>query len=236
MVTNIDISLRLKELDDTLKSVSTSFSRSFDSLYDFLGQCHLLALDIGSDSQRIAKLEDALSQSDQITARQVKLARSIASKVALHVFRSEDKDFINPSTRSNYTRAINKAAELGLSVEQFVSQLKKSGLVGFLSDKKTESSSDSSVEEARKELMTKVETSVKPMGLIGNRNPKNTFAVVLYRADSGKLIPCFASDDERAVDALLVKVARLEQERVEKEAEEVAEKARQEYLTKRKAA
>jgi hypothetical protein len=236
MVTTIDISLRLKELDDTLRSVSTSFTRSFDSLYEFLGQCHLLALDIGSDSQRIAKLEDALSQSDQLTARQVKLARSIASKVALHVFRSEDKDFINPSTRSNYTRAINKAAELGLSVEQFVSQLKQSGLVGFLSDKQTESSSDSSVEEARKELMTKVENSVKPMGLIGNRNPKNTFAVVLYRADSGKLIPCFASDDERAVDAVLVKVARLEQERVEKEAEEVAAKARQEYLTKRKAA
>ena len=236
MVNTIDISLRLKELDDTLKSVATSFSRSFDSLYEFLGRCHALALDVGSDGQRIATLDDALSRADQITARQVKLAKSVSSKVALYVFRSEEKDFCNPSTRSNYTRAINKAAELGLSVEQFVSQLKQSGLVGFLSDKKTESSSDSSVEEARKELMTKVETSVKPMGLIGNRNPKNTFAVVLYRADSGKLIPCFASDDERAVDALLVKVARLEQERVEKEAEEVAEKARQEYLTKRKAA
>jgi hypothetical protein len=123
-----------------------------------------------------------------------------------------------------------------LSVEQFVSQLKQSGLVGFLSDRKADPSSDSPVEEARKELMTTVERSVTPMGLINNRNPKNTFAVVLYRADSGRLVPCFASDDERAVDAVLVKVARLEQERVEKEAEEVADKARQEYLKKRKAA
>jgi hypothetical protein len=236
MNTNVDVSLRLKELDDTLKVVSSSFSRSFDSLYEFLGQCHSLALDIGSDGQRIAKLDDGLSRSEQITPRQVKLAKSVASKIALYVFRSEDKDFLTPSTRSNYTRSINKASALGLSVAEFVSQLKQSGLVGFLSDKQADPSLDSSLEDARKELMTKVEKSVKPMGLIDNRNPKNTFAVVLYRADSGKLVPCFASDDERAVDALLAKIARLEQERIKKEAEQVAENARREYLNKRKAA
>ena len=236
MNSSLDVSVRFKELDATLKFVSSNFSRSFESLYAFLGQCHSLAVDIGADGQRVKSLDEFLSQSDQLSARQRKLAKSVAAKVALYVFRSDEKDFLNPSTRSNYTRAITKASEVGLSVEQFVLELKQTGLVGFLSNKKGDQSYDCSLDEARRELMTKTEQSVKPIGLIENRNPKNTFAVVLYRADGGKLVPCFASDDERAVDALLGKIARLEQERVEKEAEEVAEKARQEYLAKRKAA
>ena len=106
----------------------------------------------------------------------------------------------------------------------------------FLSGVKKDESDHLAIDVARTELMTKTTKSVKPIGLIENRNPRNTFAVVLYRVDSGKLIPCFVSDDDSAVNAVVAGVTKLERKLLEQQAEEAAERARQEVLNSRKAA
>ena len=237
---SFDVSSRLTALDESLRFVSANFSRSYESLYDFLGQCHLLTLDIGSDSTKIKSLIDVLdaevSRDSGITKRQVKLATSIASKVALYVFRRDEREFVTSSTRSNYTRALVKAAEDGISVDAFVNRLRSDGLVAFLSGGKKQEGDDSAIDVVRTELMTKTAKSVKPIGLIENRNPQNTFAVVLYRVDSGKLVPCFVSDDDSAVNAVVAGVTKLERKLLEQQAEEAAETARQKVLNSRKAA
>ncbi len=235
-----EISSKLRALDESLQLVSSNFSRSYESLYEFLGQCHLLTLNIGSDSAKIKSLTDVLdaeaSKARRVTKRQVKLATSVASKVSLYVFRRDEGDFISPATRSNYTRALIKATEDGLTVEMFVNQLRSNGLVNFLSGRKKEDSDDSVLDVTRTELMTKTAKSVKPIGLIENRNPQNTFAVVLYRVDSGRLVPCFVTDDDSTVNAVVSGVVKLERERLEQQADEAAERARQEVLNRRKAA
>ena len=240
MSNGFDVSSQLRALDESLQFVSSNFNRSYESLYEFLGQCHLLTLNIGSDGAKIKSLADALdaeaSKARGVTKRQLKLATSVASKVALHVFRRDEGDFISPATRSNYTRALIKATEDGLTVEMFVNQLRSNGLVNFLSGRKREESDHSVLDVTRTELMTKTEKSVKPIGLIENRNPQNTFAVVLYRVDSGKLVPCFVSDDDSTVNAVVSGVVKLERERLEQQADEAAERARQEVLNRRKAA
>lgn len=235
-----DVSSRLTALEESLRFVSANFNRSYESLYDFLGQCHLLTLDIGADSTKIKRLMDVLdaevSRASGITKRQVKLATSVASKLALYVFRRDEREFVSSSTRSNYTRALVKAAEDGLSVDAFINRLRSDGLVAFLSGGKKQEGDDSAIDVARTELMTKTAKSVKPIGLIDNRNPRNTFAVVLYRVDSGKLVPCFVSDDDSAVNAVVAGVTKLERKLLEQQAEEAAERARQEVLNSRKAA
>jgi hypothetical protein len=240
MSNGFDVSSQLRALDESLQFVSSNFNRSYESLYEFLGQCHLLTLNIGSDGTNIKSLADALeaeaSKARGITKRQNKLATSVASKVALYVFRRDEGDFISPATRSNYTRALIKATRDGLSAEMFVSQLRSNGLINFVSGRKKEESDHSVLDVTRTELMTKTEKSVKPIGLIENRNPQNTFAVVLYRVDSGKLVPCFVSDDDSTVNAVVSGVVKLERERLERQADEAAERARQEVLTRRKAA
>jgi hypothetical protein len=118
----------------------------------------------------------------------------------------------------------------------FVNQLRSNGLVNFLSGRKKEDSDDSVLDVTRTELMTKTAKSVKPIGLIENRNPQNTFAVVLYRVDSGRLVPCFVTDDDSTVNAVVSGVVKLERERLEQQADEAAERARQEVLNRRKAA
>jgi hypothetical protein len=240
MSNGFDVSSQLRALDESLQFVSSNFNRSYESLYEFLGQCHLLTLNIGSDGTNIKSLADALeaeaSKARGLTKRQNKLATSVASKVALYVFRRDEGDFISPATRSNYTRALIKATRDGLSAEMFVSQLRSNGLINFVSGRKKEESDHSVLDVTRTELMTKTEKSVKPIGLIENRNPQNTFAVVLYRVDSGKLVPCFVSDDDSTVNAVVSGVVKLERERLERQADEAAERARQEVLNRRKAA
>jgi hypothetical protein len=240
MSNGFDVSSQLRALDESLQFVSSNFNRSYESLYEFLGQCHLLTLNIGSDGTNIKSLADALeaeaSKARGITKRQNKLATSVASKVALYVFRRDEGDFISPATRSNYTRALIKATRDGLTAEMFVSQLRSNGLINFVSGRKKEESDHSVLDVTRTELMTKTEKSVKPIGLIENRNPQNTFAVVLYRVDSGKLVPCFVSDDDSTVNAVVSGVVKLERERLERQADEAAERARQEVLNRRKAA
>jgi hypothetical protein len=240
MSNGFDVSSQLRALDESLQFVSSNFNRSYESLYEFLGQCHLLTLNIGSDGAKIKSLADVLeaeaSKARGITKRQNKLATSVASKVALYVFRRDEGDFISPATRSNYTRALIKATRDGLTAEMFVSQLRSNGLVNFLSGRKKEESDHSVLDVTRTELMTKTEKSVKAIGLIENRNPRNTFAVVLYRVDSGKLVPCFVSDDDSTVNAVVSGVVKLERERLERQADEAAERARQEVLNRRKAA
>ena len=236
----VDVPTRLAALDESLKFVSANFIRSYESLYDFLGQCHLLTLDIGSDSEKIKCLTDFLRTEAQgnlsLTKRQVKLASSVAAKVALYVFRRDEREFVSSATRSNYTRALTKAADEKLTVDAFVNQLRSIGLISFVSGRKKADSDDSAIDVARTELMSKTEKLVKPIGLIDNRNPRNTFAVVLYRVDSGKLVPCFVSDDDSTVNAVVAGVAKLERERLERLADEAAERARQEVLNSRKAA
>jgi hypothetical protein len=240
MSNGFDVSSQLRALDESLQFVSSNFNRSYESLYEFLGQCHLLTLNIGSDGAKIKSLADVLeaeaSKARGITTRRNKLATSVASKVALYVFRRDEGDFISPATRSNYTRALIKATRDGLTAEMFVSQLRSNGLINFLSGRKKEESDHSVLDVTRTELMTKTEKSVKPIGLIENRNPQNTFAVVLYRVDSGKLVPCFVSDDDATVNAVVSGVVKLERERLERQADEAAERARQEVLNRRKAA
>jgi hypothetical protein len=151
--------------------VSKQFSNSFKSLYGFLGECHSLVIDIGSDATRVQSLNDALKNTSTITDRERKLAKTVTAKVVLYVFRKTDGDLSNRSTRSNYKRAIQKAIDSNLSSANFVQKLQDGGIVAFIGGDKKQSKEDVAelVAEKRRKLLTKTIPSLSAINLIDNK-------------------------------------------------------------------
>jgi len=92
------------------------------------------------------------------------------------------------------------------------------------------------LEEKRAALVANTVSSVSSIGLIENKNPTDTFAVVVYRVDAAQLVPCYVTDNTRAINSLITAIIPLDKERVEEEANRIAEEARREYLSRQKAA
>ena len=238
MDTTFNCSARLVALDERYTFVSKQFSRSFSALYKFLGECHELVNDIGSDGSRVESLNEYLKNVEGVTDRQRKLATSVTAKVVLYVFRTPDGDLSNRSTVSNYKRAIQKAIEKNLSPSEFVAQLENGGIVAFISEKTgtDKLSVTEAVEEKRAALVANTVPSVSTIGLIDNKNPADTFAVVVYRVDGAQLVPCYVTDNTKAINSLITAIIPIDKERIEEEADRHAQEAREAYLLSKKAA
>jgi len=235
--TTFDCSARLATLDEQHTFVSKSFSRSFSSLYKFLGECHALVVDIGSDGSRVESLNESLKNAKELTDRQRKLATSVTAKVVLYVFRKPDGDLSNRSTISNYKRAIQKALDKRLSSSEFLAQLENGGIIAFISEMTITDKVPVSeaLEEKRLALVANTVPSVSTIGLIENKNPVDTFAVVVYRVDGGQLVPCYVTDNTKAINSLITAIIPIDKRQIEEEADRIAEEARKAYLFSQKA-
>jgi hypothetical protein len=162
-------------------------------------------------------LNEALKSAEGLTDRERKLAKSVPAKVVLYVFRKSDGDLSNRSTRSNYKRAIEKAMDRNLSPSEFVQSLKDVGIVAFLSDGKSKTTSDKAglVDKKRAALIANTVSDVAPLDLIENRNPVDTFVVIIYRADGGRLVPCYVTEESKAVNGVISAVSLLDIKREE---------------------
>lgn len=239
-----DCKERLGAFETRVRFLESSFTNSYGALNTFLGDVYSFIQEIGSDGERIKSLDSALIDS-RISVRQRKLAKTVAQKVSLCVFVKDSKDFMNKSTRSLYTRALADAVKENLDVEEFVATLNKIGIYAYVNpdaNEKKEPSTESVisfVETRRRELLAETASDVSSIGLIGGKNPSNTFAVVLYRVDNGTLVPCKVSDADKAVNAFIREVIVTERAELEEKADlaakEAAEAARNRVLSKKAA-
>jgi hypothetical protein len=213
MITNLNeksaYGRRLEKVHGQMREVESAYAKPQSSLYEALGEIYGLALDVGADGNRILALEEALKDL-KIESRKLARAKSVVQKIALYVFGRDSSDAMNKSTRSLYTRALAEAMRRGMTVDQFVSELKAIGVYAFANGVKGERGVSSKellkaeIKMRRTSLLNESVPGLNPIGLIGEKNPENTFAVVLYRVDNGALVPCATLDHESAIDAIVL--------------------------------
>ena len=226
---------RLVQLDETFRFLEKDFGKTRMKLYKYLGEVYGLIQDVGSDAARVTSLDDALCNFN-IPKKTLSRAKTVTRKVALFVFARESTDLINKSTRSLYTRALELAVERNLGVDAFVDELNASGVYAFANqnatkDEESKISDAEAIESRRSKLQNQVLANAPNLCLIDGKNPSNGFALVLYRVDSGVLVPCSSLDESKAIDGYISCLLNVEKIDRVKKADEAAARVRASILS-----
>ena len=192
-------------------------------LYAFLGAVYEHGAAVAQNELALAELRRNVGQL-YATAR---WQRTANNKSAHELLLLATMGVAQPSLRSKYKRVLLEAANANVPPdrESFKIWIRKArGIVDLLAgpvavpepcDTQTggdpqpvPSVRNDAVDGLRRDLLTTTASSLSPISMIGNAPPKDTFAVVVYRVEANRLVPCLWTDSPSDVNALLRGVIR----------------------------